>query len=79
MNATWLVKIAAAAVIPAVIGMGVALSAPTAKEPVPVSDDAFVPGDDGIDYASITGQRADHDSVPACADPVRRGNLRPCL
>jgi hypothetical protein len=75
----WLVKIAAVAVIPALIGMGAAISAPSTTEPATVSDKAFQPGDDGIDYAAVTGERTDGHSVPACADPSRRGNLRPCL
>ncbi|TWG50011.1 hypothetical protein [Aminobacter sp. J44] len=87
MNAPWLVKIAAAATIPALIGMGAAFSAPSARDAVvvppakedTVSLDTFKPGDHGIDYALVTGPRADRSKAPACADPERRGDLRPCL
>lgn len=79
----WIVKLAAAAIIPALIGVGAALSAPSAdsKPDRIVSDEAFEPGMDGVDYAAVTGPRAPADAkaVPACADPERRGDLRPCL
>jgi hypothetical protein len=79
----WIVKLAAAAVIPALIGVGAALSAPSATmtQPEIAADEAYEPGMDGVDYAAVTGPRApaDADAVPACADPARRGDLRPCL
>lgn len=77
----WIAKLAAVAVFAAAIGAGAALSAPSpGTEPArAVSDEAFRPGDDGIDYASVTGPVvSDASRVPACADPARRGNLRPC-
>lgn len=81
----WTLKIAAAAVIPVAIGVGGAISAPspvgtiTTDQPI-ASTDVFVPGPAGVDYALITGPRrpADANAVPACADPVRRGDLPPC-
>ncbi len=78
----WTLKLAAAGVIPVLVGVGVAISAPSpvVSERVTVSDDAFSSGADGIDYASVTGPRrpAEAKAVPACADPARRGDLRPC-
>lgn len=81
-HSNWIVKLIAAAVIPAAIGIGSAVSAPS---PLPaasdrVSDDAFTPGADGIDYAAVTGPQgpAHPGQAPACADPART-DLRPCL
>lgn len=78
----FIAKIAAVALFAAAIGVGAALSAPSpGTEPArTVSDEAFRPGDDGIDYAIVTGPVApSSNKVPACADPARRGNLKPCL
>ena len=77
----WLLKLAAAAVIPALIGVGAALSAPSAAhEAETVLDEAYEPGSDGIDYAAVTGPKGSQaGKLPACADPARRGDLRPCL
>ena len=78
----WTVKLAAACVFPALVGVGVAMSAPSpvAGERTHVSDQRYVNGGDGVDYAAVTGPRrpADLDALPACADPARRGDLRPC-
>lgn len=39
----------------------------------------YRPGQDGVDFATITGPRGSlAGKLPACADPARRGNLRPC-
>ena len=80
---SWIMKLAAAAVIPAAIGMGSALSAPSPalSEPEAHVQDTQRPASDGIDYAAITGPRAPRNGnvVPACADPERRGDLLPCL
>lgn len=44
-------------------------------------DENYWPGMHGIDYAAITGPRGPRNAgaVPACADPARRGELKPCL
>ena len=43
------------------------------------AQDSFRPGQDGVDLAAITGLRGSHEGrLPACADPARRGELRPC-
>lgn len=80
---SWLIKLAAAAAIPAVIGVGVAISAPkvVAERTVTAVDDAdFEPGMDGVDYAAITGPEGSKSGrLPACADPERNAGLRPCL
>jgi hypothetical protein len=72
-------KIFAAAL--AVVGVGSAFSAPSQPEAqrIVVSDEVFKPGDDGVDYASVTGPQNAKDRIPACADPARRGDLLPCL
>ncbi len=82
----WTIKLAAASAIPALVSVGVAISAPsltvdsdtlTIPSERLVSDRDFTIGADGVDYAAVTGpQRA--KAVPACADPARRGDLRPC-
>lgn len=78
----WTLKFAAACVIPVLVGVGMAIAAPSpvSSERVVVSDDSFTTGADGIDYAAVTGPRrpAEAKAVPACADPARRGDLRPC-
>ena len=80
---TWLLKLLAAAAIPAAIGVGAALSAPTpgsGQAETVVEDADFQPGMDGIDYASVTGPEGSKTGrVPACADPERNAGLRPCL
>lgn len=78
----WTLKLIAASIVPALIGVSVAISAPsTPSVRLEVLSDAdFTIGADGVDFAAITGQRAaaNANRVPACADPVRRGTLRPC-
>ena len=80
--AVWMPKLAAAALFTAALGIGVAVSAPSpAVTTRTIATDAvFQPGMDGVDYTAVTGPRkpADANAVPACADPVRRGTLRPC-
>ena len=79
---SWLVKLAAAAVIPAVIGVGVAVSAPAPRveQAAIVPDEAFEPGMDGVDYAAVTGPKGSQSvKLPACADPKRNAGLRPCM
>lgn len=78
----WTVKLIAASVVPALIGVSVAMSAPstpTSGSDV-LSDANFMIGADGVDFAAITGPRASAsvNRIPACADPARRGALRPC-
>ena len=80
---SWIMRLAAAAVIPAAIGMSAAFSAPstTISDSETIARDVYHSGSDGVDYAAVTGPRAprDADAVPACADPARRGELPPCL
>ena len=53
---SWAVKIAAAAVIPIIVGVGTALSAPSAMiDDTVVIDDSYQPGEYGVDYAAVTG------------------------
>lgn len=78
----WTIRLTTAALLPLAIGIGAVLAAPSPAQierPI-VFDENFVPGADGVDYAAITGPRAPArgDAVPACADPARRGDLRPC-
>lgn len=76
----WALKLAAASVIPAMIGMGVALSAPSPVAHVSdvAVDDSYRPGADGVDFASVTGpERSGEGRAPACADPA--SGLRPCV
>lgn len=71
----WTLKLAAAATIPALIGAGTALSAPSqhGEASQTVVDDSYRPGQDGIDYAAITGPKGSAaGTLPACADPARR-------
>lgn len=43
------------------------------------ADETYRPGMDGVDLALITGPRGSAEGrLPACADPARRGDLRPC-
>ncbi|MEO4001128.1 hypothetical protein [Mesorhizobium sp. CAU 1732] len=56
----WILKLAAAAVIPVALGMGGAVSAPSfLVEGNDVSsalmDDDYTPGEFGVDYAAVTG------------------------
>jgi hypothetical protein len=73
--------LAAAAALIALGGASAVSSAPSPvpAKPMTVSDDAFRPGMDGIDMAAITGPKGSAEGrLPACADPARRGDLRPC-
>lgn len=75
----WVLKLAAAAVIPVMIGMGVALSAPAPLDAAGdvVRDESYRPGVDGVDLAAVTGPAGSLDGrAPACADP--KSGLRPC-
>ena len=78
----WTLKLAAAAVFPALIGAGTALSAPspaTSGADI-VIDESYEPGEFGVDLAAVTGPKGSGEGrVPACADPERRGALRDCL
>ena len=70
--------LAAAAALIALGGVPAMSSAP-APDARAVRDEAFRPGMDGVDIATITGPRGSAPGkVPACADPARRGDLRPC-
>lgn len=43
------------------------------------ADEGYRPGQDGVDLAAITGPKGSAQGrLPACADPARRGDLRPC-
>lgn len=65
---------AAAALVAAAPAMS---SAPSPAKAV--ADEAWRPGMDGVDVAAVTGPKGSASGgVPACADPARRGDLRPC-
>ena len=56
----WILKLAAAAVIPVALGVGGAISAPSFlidddDVSSAVLDDDYTPGEFGIDYAAVTG------------------------
>lgn len=90
----WIRSLTVAAAVSLLAGSGAPWAAPSpavdpqeadmmdmwAEEDHAVDDD-YRPGMHGIDYAAITGPRgpADPGAVPACADPERRGDLRPCV
>ena len=43
------------------------------------TDETYRPGQDGVDLAAVTGPKGSGEGkLPACADPARRGDLRPC-
>ncbi len=74
----WAVKLAAASVIPAVIFAGAALSAPSQQVAGAVADQTYETGDDGIDFAAVTGPVGSREGrAPACADP--ESGLQPCV
>lgn len=77
----WVLNFFAIAAISAMFGVGIATSAPSSgQQNLPVQDEKFQLGQDGVDHILITGPRsAANNKVPACADPARRGNLRPCV
>ena len=75
------ITLAAAAALVALVGAQSVSSAPSpvAASAGTVSGDAWRPGSDGVDVAAITGPKgSETGKLPACADPARRGNLRPC-
>ncbi len=78
------ITLGTAAALIALAGVQAVSSAPSpvATEPTlaeTVRDDAWRPGMDGVDVAAITGPKGSAaGKVPACADPARRGDLRPC-
>jgi hypothetical protein len=56
-----------------------AVASVASPQPATASDEAFRPGMDGVDFAAVTGPKGSAPGkVPACADPARRGDLRPC-
>lgn len=68
-----------AAALVALAGVHGVSSAPSPAVGTVVSDEAWRPGMDGVDVAAITGPKGPAGgAVPACADPTRRGDLRPC-
>ncbi|MEO3387271.1 hypothetical protein [Mesorhizobium sp. CAU 1741] len=73
-------RFVAMAAVPLGLGLGAAFSAPSlvSVDRMVVSDEAFEPSNDGVDYAAVTGPRPDKGAVPACADPARRGDLPAC-
>ncbi|TYR31316.1 hypothetical protein FY036_13585 [Mesorhizobium microcysteis] len=75
---SWALKLAAASVIPAVIFAGAALSAPSQQVAGTVADQTYQSGDDGIDFAAVTGPVGSREGrTPACADPA--SGLHPCV
>lgn len=77
----WVLNFFAIAAVSGALGVGIATSAPSSlQENQPVQDEKFQFGQDGIDHMLISGPRsAANNKIPACADPARRGNLRPCV
>lgn len=76
----WTLKLAAAAVIPVLIGLGSAFSAPSPAADEIVLDEDYEPGEFGVDFAAVTGPVGSKEGrLPACADPARKGGLRDCL
>lgn len=75
------IALAAAAALLALGGASTVSSAPSpvvAKADT-TADEAYRPGMDGVDVAAVTGPKGlGAGKVPACADPARRGDLRPC-
>ena len=68
------ITLAAAAAFVALAGVHAAPTPATI-----VADESYSPGMDGVDVAAITGPKGSGAGrVPACADPARRGDLRPC-
>jgi hypothetical protein len=75
--------LAATAALLALAGAQTVMSAPSPEVQTTVRDEAFRPGMDGVDLAAITGpttgpKGSASGRLPACADPARRGDLRPC-
>lgn len=78
------ITLVTSAALLALAGAPAVSSAPSVMAP-PVAraeaslDDAYRPGMDGVDLAAVTGPKGSGaGKVPACADPARRGDLRPC-
>lgn len=72
---SWMTGLAAVALA---AGAGAAVPAPSPVTEI-VADADYAPGMDGIDYAAVTGPAGSQTGrLPACADPARRGDLRPC-
>jgi len=78
------ITLGTAAALVALAGVEAVSSAPSpaATEPAvgeTVRGDTWRPGMDGVDVAAITGPKGSAvGKLPACADPARRGDLRPC-
>lgn len=73
---SWTVKLAAAAVIPVILGMGVAMSAPSKQSPAKVDTAGYQlgsearAGDLGVDFAAVTGPvTSDVGKTRSCDDP----------
>ena len=73
---SWTLKLAAAAVIPVILGVGVAMSAPS--QPFTASleargaamDDDYQPGETGVDVAAVTGPTTSEvGRTRNCGDP----------
>ena len=71
--------IALAAAFLALAGGQAVPSAPSPAIGTAVGEGVWQPGADGVDVALITGPKGSAGgALPACADPARRGDLRPC-
>lgn len=74
---SWMVKFAAAAVIPVIIGVSAAMSAPVPLAPASLelqqlfaNDDMYRPGEMGVDVAAVTGPTTSAVSqTRGCDDP----------
>ena len=72
---SWTVRLAAGAVIPALVGIGVAMAAPAPGAAVLASpflstDDSYRPGETGVDLTAVTGPTASQVSAArGCDDP----------
>lgn len=67
------------AAMAALLALGGAQAVSSAPSPATTVDDTYKPGMDGVDVAAITGPKGSASGrTPACADPARRGDLRPC-
>lgn len=69
---SWTVKLAAAAVIPLIVGVGVAISAPSQPLPQAIDTLAGAPlpdADLGVDLAAVTGSTVSEVAARGCDDP----------
>ncbi len=73
---SWIVKLAAAAVIPVIVGVGAAMSAPSKQFPANIdsasfqTDGDYRPGDMGVDLAAVTGPvKSEVGKGRDCGDP----------